>query len=247
MNRGIQAVATSMVNSEQWLDTVSNNLANASTTGFKRDGMTFQATLQQVSTGGGGGNSVGTIASGTAISTPFSTLNELGPMIPTGSPLDVAMKTQGAMFAVKDSNGQVSYTRDGAFTLNSDHELVTQSGMQVLDDNKDPIQIPVGQISISSTGTISALAGGKTTTVGKLGAFTGNFVKAGNNLYSDPTGASATAVSSPEFASGTLEGSNVNPVEAMLDLIKIGRSYELQQKSITSQDQLSQKLVTTIG
>lgn len=232
-----------MTNSEQWLDTVSNNLANASTTGFKRDGMTFQATLQQVATG----NSVGTISSGTVIATPYSTTSELGPMAPTGNPLDVAIKTPSAMFAVQNSNGQISYTRDGSFTLDSERNLVTQSGLKVLDDNNNPIQIPAGHISISATGAITASNGSATTVVGKLGAFTGSFLKAGNNLYADPTGAAATPVTNPEFASGTLEGSNVNPVEAMLDLIKIGRSYELQQKSITSQDQLTQKLVSTIG
>ncbi|MHB8637515.1 MAG: flagellar hook-basal body protein [Fimbriimonadaceae bacterium] len=247
MNRGIQAVATSMVNSEQWLDTVANNLANASTTGFKRDGMTFQATLQQVSANGGAGASVGSISNGTVIATPYSTLGELGPMTPTGNPLDVAIKTPGAMFAVKDSTGQISYTRDGSFTLDSDRNLVTQSGLKVLDDNNNAIQLPAGQISISSTGTVVVTAAGTPTTLGKLGAYTGNFLKAGNNLYSDPTGAGATPVANPEFASGTLEGSNVNPVEAMLDLIKIGRSYELQQKSITQEDQLTQKLVSTIG
>jgi len=243
MNRGIQAVASSMVNSEQWLDTVSNNLANASTTGFKRDGMSFQATLQQVATG----NTVGSISSGTVVASPFSTTNELGPMATTGNPLDVAIKTPGAMLAVRDSNGQVSYTRDGSLTLDPERNLVTQSGLKVLDENKNPIQIPVGQISISDTGAITASSGGSTTSVGKLGAFTGSFLKAGNNLYSDPTGASASPVANPDFAPGTLEGSNVNPVEAMLDLIKIGRSYELQQKSITSEDQLTQKLFSTIG
>src|SRR5579862_5904364 len=172
MNRGIQAVATSMVNSEQWLDTISNNLANASTTGFKRDGMTFQATLQQVSANGGAGGSVGTISSGTVIATPFSTLGELGPMTPTGNPFDVAIKNPGAMFAVKESSGQVSYTRDGSFTLDPERNLVTQSGAKVLDESLNPITIPAGQISISSTGTITASTAGTTTTVGKLGAFT---------------------------------------------------------------------------
>ena len=236
-----------MTNSEQWLDTVSNNLANASTTGFKRDGMTFQATLQQVSANGGTGASVGTISSGTVIASPFSTMGELGPMTPTGNPLDVALKTPGAMFAVKDSNGQISYTRDGSFTLDSERNLVTQSGLKVLDDNRNPIQLPTGQISISESGSITASSSKGTTVVGKLGAYSGSFLKAGNNLYADPTGMAGTAVTNPDFASRTLEGSNVNPVEAMLDLIKIGRSYELQQKSITSQDQLTQKLVSTIG
>ena len=247
MNRGIEAVATSMKNSEQWLDVVSNNLANVSTNGFKRDGLTFQATLQQVSANGGVGNSVGTISSGTVIANPFSTAGELGPMTPTGNPLDVAIKTPGAMFAVKDANGQISYTRDGAFSVDAERNLVTQSNMKVLDDNKNPIQLPIGQISISPTGAITAVANGVTTAVGKLGAYTGSFLKSGSNLYADPTGAASTAVANPEFAAGALEGSNVNPVEAMLDLIKIGRSYELQQKSITQQDQLTQKLVSTIG
>lgn len=235
-----------MLNSETMLDTVSNNLANTGTTGFKRDGMTFAATLQQVSTGGGPGAQTGSIASGTVIATPYSTLSEIGPINMTGNPYDLAIKTPGAMFAVQDGAGQVSYTRDGAFTRNSEGNLVTQSGLKVLDDSKNPITLPAGQISISPTGTITATTGNTTTTVAKIGAFTGNFTKAGNNLYTESSG-SPNAMTTPELATGALEGSNVNAVEAMIDLIKIGRSYELQQKSITQQDQLSQKLVSTIG
>jgi len=237
-----------MVNSEQWLDTVSNNLANVNTPGFKRDGMTFQATLQQVSANGGVGNAVGSISSGSVIASPYSTLGELGPMNVTGRPLDVALKTPGAMFAVRDASGKISYTRDGSFTLDHDGNVVTQTGLQVLDESKNPIQIPVGgQPSISPDGTVTSTLKGATTVVGKLGAFSGNLLKAGNNLYADPSGAGTTPAEHAKFAAGTLEGSNVNPVEAMLDLIKIGRSYELQQKSITQQDQLTQKLVSTIG
>lgn len=235
-----------MSNSEQWLDTVANNLANANTTGFKRDGMSFAATLQQVSGSGGLGAAAGSIASGTVISSPYSTLGELGPMDSTGNPYDLALKTPGAMFAVQDASGRVSYTRDGSFTINASRQLVTQSGLAVLDDSNNPITLPPGTISISSNGAITATSSGTVVPVGKIGAFTGTFVKSGSNLYSNPAG-DATAAATPDFATGTLEGSNVNPVEAMVDLIKIGRSYELQQKSISQEDELSQKLVSTIG
>jgi flagellar basal body rod protein FlgG len=242
MNRGIQAVATSMANSETWLDVTSNNLANTSTNGFKRDGLSFQSTLQQVNANGGLGQSVNDLSSGTVIGSPYSTLSELGPMNSTGNLLDVALKSPTAMFAVQGPGGQISYTRDGSFTVDSQRNLVTQSGMKVLDSNKNPIQITGnGQISISPNGQV--LSG--TTVAGQIGAFAGNVQKTGNNLYSG--GNDMSPVDNPQFAPGTLEGSNVNAIQSMLDLIKIGRSYELQQKTISQQDELSQKLTTTIG
>ena len=167
-----------------------------------------------------------------------------GPITATGNPLDVALKTPNAMFAVQNADSTISYTRDGSFSLNSNHELVTQSGALVLDSNKNPITLPPGQISIASNGTVSVTNGKSTTSAGTLGVFTGSFSKAGANLY---TGSNVTDVATPDLAAGSVEGSNVNAVESMLDLIRISRSYEMQQKSITQQDELSQKLLTTIG
>ncbi len=243
MNRGITAVATSMTNSETWLDVTANNLANTSAlTASSAMECPSQSTLQSVNANGGLGNPVNDLSTGTVISTPYSTLGELGPMNATNNPMDVAIKAPGGMFAVQGQGGQISYTRDGAFTTDSERNLVTQSGLKVLDANKNPIQITGnGQITISNTGQV--LSG--STVAGQIGIFSGSVQKTGQNLYSG--GNDMKAVDNPELATGTLEGSNVNAIQSMLDLIKIGRSYELQQKTITQQDELSQKLNTTIG
>lgn len=233
-----------MLNSEQWLDTVANNLANASTTGFKRDIMTFREAMDvQLSASGASGQPLGSIGTGPITAETTGTLNELGPMVPTNNPLDAALSNGNQMFAVQTPAG-VRYTRDGAFTLNQEGMLVTQQGDKVLDTSGNPIQLPTGKPNISSAGVVSVADASGIRNVGTLGVYSGAFEHAGNNLY---TGANPTAVQDPQIAPGTLEGSNVNAVEAMVDLIRINRSYELQQKTISQQDQLTQKLTQSIG
>jgi flagellar basal body rod protein FlgG len=247
MNRGIQAVSGAMQSSEQWLDVVANNLANVSTTGFKREIVSFPAALeQQLAADGGTGKPIGSIGGAPGVPSVSTALNEVGPIQNTGNPLNVALKTPGAMFAVQTEHG-TQYTRDGSFGVNAEGMLVTAHGDQVLDTSGSPIQIPKGSVSIAPNGEISVATGRRSQAIGKLGAYSGNFEKYGDNLYSTPTGDDATPTPNASFLSGALEGSNVNAVSAMVDMIRIGRSYQLQQQTITQQDQLSQKLVQTLG
>jgi flagellar basal body rod protein FlgG len=236
-----------MQSSEQWLDVVANNLANVSTTGFKREIVSFPAALQQqLAANGGLGKPIGSIGGAPGDATVSTALGELGPIQNTGNPLNVALRTPAAMFAVQTEQG-TQYTRDGSFGVNSEGMLVTASGNNVLDTAGNPIQIPKGNVSIATNGEITVENGRRSQPVGKLGAYTGSFQKYGDNLFSLADGESATPTQNPSFLSGALEGSNVNAVEAMVDMIRIGRSYQLQQQTITQQDQLTQKLVQTLG
>lgn len=234
------------MNNEQMLDIVANNLANASTDGYKADRVSFQDTLTQtLYSNGGQGELLGSVGMGPAPAQE-STDFQLGNMRQTGNTLDLALPNPNAMLTVQRGN-QILYTRSGSLTLDGGRNLVTQEGDAVLDNRGNRIEIPPGTIQIGADGTVSVTdpsAGNASQTVAQLGIVTGNFTKAGNNLYS---GNRVQSDANPRVTSGTLEGSNVNSISAMVDLIRIGRLYDLQQKSATSEDQMSSKLLDALN
>jgi flagellar basal body rod protein FlgG len=240
MNRGIYTGARGMMATSQWMDVLANNLANAITDGYKKDTLGFTDVLRQRQFASGGrGNFVGSLSEGPS-STLQSVDKSVGTMKSTGNPLDVALDSEIGMFSVM-ANGQVMYTRDGSFKVNSNQELVTSQGHNVLDDRGNKITFQgTGKLEISPNGEV--LEGGQS--IAKLGIFDGAFNKAGGNLWS---GNRPTALTDAKLLVGNIEGSNVQPIEAMVDLIKINRSYELSQKSIQNQDELTSKLIETIN
>lgn len=238
MNRGIYATATGMLASQKWLDVVSNNLANVSTNGFKRDELAFaDAYVREMRTAGGAGRTIGSLGSGATLVSQY-TVFEQGPVTATGNPLDLAITADNALFAVQTPQG-TRYTRDGAFALDSERQLVTKQGYPVLDDSGSPISLPEGEFSISASGAI--LSEGQE--VARIGVYSGTFRKAGGSLYE---GSNAEAISEPSLSPGAIEGSNVNAVEAMIQMISVNRSFELAQKSITQQDELTQRLISSL-
>jgi flagellar basal-body rod protein FlgG len=243
MNRGIYAPASGMMNNERLLDIVANNLANANTAGYKRDGMSFQeAVIREMSTNGGQGDSIGSIGLGPDTGIQFTSM-EQGPITMTSQPLDLAIQGSAGMFAIQTPNG-VQYTRDGSFTVSSDGVLVTKDGNPVLDNSFHQIDITPGDISVGPGGSVSIKGATTSTTAGRIGVFTGNFTKLGGNNW---LGNGAVADDTIQIQSGAIEGSNVNPIEEMVNLIRIGRTYELQQRSIAQQDELNQKLTTAMN
>lgn len=227
-----------MGTAQQWLDVVTNNLANASTTGFKKDGLSFNdGLLRTLAANAGQGPVIGSLGSGTVIKGQYVDFSN-GAVTATGNPLDLALKTEGAAFAVQTPQG-VRYTRDGAFHLNGDRELVDKNGNTVLDRQSRPISLPAGDIDVDSDGTVSVA--GKP--VGQIGVFRGAFRKLGDNLFSSPD---ALAVDSPDVAVGALESSNVNAIEEMVAMIRLNRAFELAQRSVQSQDESTQRLVSSL-
>lgn len=223
-----------MLAAQQHMDVIANNLANASTTGFKRDAIAFdEAMLRELAMG------VGQIGSG-PVPPPPVTVFEPGAVTNTGNPLDLAIGSERGLFAVQTAAG-VRYTRDGAFTLNDRRELTTGSGEPILDTQGRRISLPQGTIAISNEGVISV----DDEVVATIGLYdSANFQKVGGNLYiaDGPVGAMTTRV-----RSGALEQSNVNAVEAMVQMISVSRAFELAQKSIQSQDEQSQKMIQSLN
>lgn len=244
MNRGIYTTTLGMTGLQRGLDVTANNLANASTTGFKRDALIFQDTLQrEMYANGGFGQSVGKLGAGANAVAEY-TIPEAGAISVTGNPFDMAVTTPVGMFAVKVGD-DIRYTRDGAFALDSQRRLVTKDGHPVLDRDGAEITIPPGQMQVEQGGRI--LVGGQI--IGEVGVFapaeTATFTKAGGNLF-EASGEIAALGGNP-IAAASLESSNVNAVESMLDMVKIGRLFELSQKSIQSQDELLQRLISSLN
>jgi flagellar basal-body rod protein FlgG len=205
------------------LDVVSNHLANADTTGFKRDILSFDETLHS------------------RITTDLSQ----GALKNTDNPFDMALKDEG-FFKVDTPQG-VRYTRDGSFTLDNQGFLVTQNGNPVLVDGA-PVQIEGENIYAASDGTIS-VDGDE---IGALDIVTfedkRNLYKDGSNLYvyKGPE-ADEEAPLNISLQQGALELSNVKPVIEMASMIQVSRTYETMEKMLRTFDEVDGLAVNNVG
>ncbi len=238
---------------------IAQNLANASTTGYKQDIPQFQSfdeTLVAASgvDGSDGGGTIGTLGHGAQIAGIATDLSD-GPMQATGNSLDVAMRGS-AYLQVRTGTGQIAYSRDGSLTLNSKGTLVqTSTGYPVLSGQGQSITAPLSaaggdKISISPDGSVTA----GTDTVGKLGLVSitqANLpTKIGDNLIvvaDRPQSIDIAKDPSASVQSGYLEASNVSVVKAMVTMIACQRSYEANAKAMQSQDDMQNKSISQVG
>jgi flagellar basal body rod protein FlgG len=227
---------------QQWLDVTANNLANSTTTGYKRDGFAFAEAMERVmASNGGDGRILGSIGNG-AVPVAEFTIFDRGTVSTTGNPLDLAIDSPRGWFAV-DRGGQTMYTRAGNFTLDAQRQIVDVCGNPVLDRRGNPITVPQGQIEISQTGAVSV--GGRQ--VAEIAIYDGQMAKVGSSLYRAVGNPLLLDTRDVLVRQGALEQSNVNPVESMINLITIGRTFEISQKSITQQDELTQRLIQSLS
>ncbi len=219
--------------SQNMLDVIANNLANVSTNGFKGDSLRFRDALEESMATNG--RSIGQISYGVAPAgevTDFS----MGTFSQTGNPLDVAIDDPNGAF--KLDNGQ--YTRDGAFKLNDAKELIDRDGNRVLDSTGNPITLDGSNIDIHPNGDI--VVDGQT--VATLGVYDGTFVKAGQNRFTSTDAKPADQIS---VQAGAIEGSNVNPVIAMIQMIQLSRNFDMSQKTVQQHDELTQRLIQSLS
>ncbi|MDB5999940.1 MAG: flgF [Rhizobacter sp.] len=204
-------------------DTLANNLANASTVGFRAELQAFRSVPIE---GDGASTRVFSLET-----TPGYDSSQ-GPLQQTGKNLDVAMKGD-AWLAVQALDGTEAYTRAGSMEVNADGTLVTPGGLQVLGDG-GPITIPQdADIAIAADGTISARdTAGKTTPVGKLKMVTPetNLIRGDDTLFRAADNAPLDADPAARLQSGALEGSNVSAVQTMVSMISAARQFETQMK-----------------
>jgi flagellar basal-body rod protein FlgF len=228
MIRGLYVAAEGMLARQKAQDVIASNLANANTTGFKADQPVFETTLERTLTITEGDNCtpIGSLSSGAVLSATFTDLSP-GAIQTTGNPFDMAIEGEG-FFVVQTPNGE-RYTRNGAFSLNSEGMLVTRDGLPVL-GTRGPIQIPPKlELFFGEDGQISA--GGSV--IDRLLIVNGNLTKEPSGWFIGVAG----TISEPKVRSGALEASNVNIVREMVAMIEWMRVYEAHQKVIHAQDE----------
>ena len=212
---------------------VAHNLSNASTTGFRAMEHKFRAVPIQ----GEGAPTRAFVVDASVVD-----VFDQGPLMATGRPLDVAVQGSG-WIAVETADGREAYTRAGNLQINANGQLQTAGGLNVQGDG-GPIAIPPdNSITISPDGTVSAVplfgTPNNVSVVGRIKLVNppdNDLVRADDGLFRTRNGEPATLDENVKLASETLEGSNVNPVDSMVNMISLARQFEMQIKMLQTAD-----------
>lgn len=252
MFRSLYVAATGMVAQETKLDTIANNLANANTSGYKRQNAAFEDLMYQakrtpgrLADGGMGPTGVQIGLGSRVVATPKSFSQ--GSIEQTGNPLDVAIEGAGFLSVLRP-DGTLAYTRAGALQLDAQGRLVTTEGLAL----EPPMNIPsdATDVVIGSDGKVSVTRAGESepAEVGQLQLATfanpTGLRSLGHNLYAatassgEPTLGEPGADGRGAIMQSALEGSNVEVVTEMIGMIRAQRSYEINSKVITAADEM---------
>jgi len=259
MMRSLWISKTGMEAQQTQLDTISNNLANASTNGFKRAHAVFEDLMYQNLRQAGANSSeqttlptglqagLGTRAVATARNFSQGNLQQ------SSNALDIAIRGNG-FFEVQLPDGTTGYTRDGSFQVSASGQLVTNNGYTV----QPGITIPANaqSVTIGNDGTVTVVVPGQSAPQGvgqiQIASFVnpGGLEPKGQNLYTETAASGAPNAGSPGqnglggLQQGFVETSNVNVVEELVQMIQTQRAYELNSKAIQTSDQMLQKLAS---
>jgi flagellar basal-body rod protein FlgG len=237
-------------------EVIANNLANVNTTSFKRSRAHFEDLLYQTVQGS---TTVGSPEAGT---TPeiqvgrgvrlaaVQRLHTAGALEQTGRPFDLAIEGDG-FFQVQLPNGEIGFTRDGSFSVSDQGVLVTHGGYTVVPG----IDIPsdASDVQISRTGIVTVTREGSTSDATEIGrielarfANPSGLVSLGENLYGESPASGEPILGYPQeegmgrLLQGSLESSNVEIVQEMVDMITSMRAYEINSKSVQSSEQMAE-------
>mgnify|MGYP000975435540 FL=1 len=246
--------ATGMLAQQLNVDVISNNIANMTTTGYKRQRAEFQDLLYQTKVRPGASSSdQGTtvpagIQQGLGVKAgSVYRINEQGALQMTGNPFDVAIKGEG-YFMITLPSGETGYTRDGSFQLDQDGQLVTSEGYDV----QPGITIPPDavDVTVNASGEVLVKLQNQTalTNVGQIQLATfandAGLEAIGNNILMETEASGTAVVSNPgepgygQLEQGALETSNVNIVQEITSLIQAQRAYEMNSKIIQTGDEM---------
>lgn len=251
MIKALYTSATSMKAQQLYVDNIANNLANVNTVGFKRSQVNFEDLLYDTITSAGADSAQGfQIPSGLQIGggvRAVSTTKVFSQGTPqnTNRPLDLAIQGDG-FFQITRPDGTIVYSRDGAFQLNSQGEVVTSDGLRL--SPSITIQNALN-ITIGTDGTVNVQStDGSFQNVGQITTVTfanpAGLESLGRNLYRETPASGPPSVVTPgeqgagEILQGFLENSNVEVVKELVDLITAQRAYEISSKAIRASDEM---------
>ena len=257
MLRSLSIARTGLDAQQQHLDVISNNLANVSTTAFKKSRAVFEDLMYQNLRQVGGQTSDQTrLPSGLQVGTGVRVvaterIHSQGNLTKTENPNDVAINGAG-FFQVLMPDGTTAYTRDGSFQKDKDGQLVTASGFPV----QPAITIPQNatSLTIGRDGTVSVAQANSLNSVqiGQLQLATflnpAGLQAVGENLYAETDSSGAPTQTNPGLNGagilnqGYVEASNVNVVEELVNMIATQRAYEINSKAVQTSDQMLQRL-----
>ncbi|MEM7406008.1 MAG: flagellar basal-body rod protein FlgG [Pseudomonadota bacterium] len=253
MNPALWVAKTGLDAQQVRMNVIANNLANVNTTGFKRDHAVFEDLVYQNIRQVGANATLDTeLPSGLSLGTgvrPVATekLFTQGNVTLTGNSMDIAIQGRG-FFQILQPDGSLAYTRDGTFQVNADGEVVTSSGARL----QPGLTIPPNSqsITIGIDGTVTAIVGTSPTPT-QLGTLQlADFINpvglqaVGENRYKESAASGTPQVATPgqngigTLIQGSLETSNVNVVEELVNMIETQRAYEMNSKAIAAADEM---------
>jgi flagellar basal-body rod protein FlgG len=257
MIRSLWIAKTGMEGQQTKLDSISNNLANVGTNGFKRGGVVFEDLMYQNLRPAGAASSeqsqlptglqvgLGVRAAGTTRNFSQGTLQN------SSNIYDIAIKGNG-FFQIQLPDGTTGYTRDGAFQADANGQLVTNAGYVL----QPGITVPPNatSLTVSDSGTVAVTLQGQVTPQPLGNIQLASFINPagleprGGNIYAETAASGTPNAAAPgssghgTLAQGFIEGSNVNVVEELVSMIATQRAYELNSKAIQTSDQMLQRL-----
>ena len=255
MDPALRTAATGMMAQQTRTEVIANNLANVNTTGFKRSKAHFEDLLYQTVQGASavGRNDAATlpavqIGRGVRLAS-VQRMHQQGPVEETSRPLDIAIEGEG-YFQLQLPSGEIGYTRDGTFQISDEGTITTQQGYTLVPG----ITVPTdsSELTISRTGVVTAKRAGDSEPVelGRLElarfANPAGLLAAGENVYTQTPASGDPVLGFPEeegmgrLMQGYLEGSNVEIVQEMVDMITSLRAYEINSKAIKNSEEMMQ-------
>ena len=261
MNPALWAAKTGLDAQQTRMTVVSNNLANVNTSGFKKSRAVFEDLLYQNVRQVGASTSQDTLSpSGLSVGTGVRVvatekLFTQGGLNQTGNSLDLAVQGRG-FFQVLMPDGTLAYTRDGSFQINAQGELVTSSGYRV----QPGISIPdaAQSVSIGTDGVVTVQVAGQSAPIQVGSLQLSDFVNPvglqprGENMLVESASSGPVQTGTPglnglgSIQQGSVEGSNVNVVEEMVNMIETQRAYEMNTKAIQTTDQMLQYISSNL-
>ena len=261
MNKALWVAKTGLEAQQTRMSVISNNLANVNTNGFKRDRAMFEDMLyQNVRQVGALSSQNSRLPTGLQLGTGVRTvatekIHTLGNIVQTSNSLDVAIQGRG-FFQILQPDGNIAYSRDGAFKLDQTGQLVNSSGLVL----QPAITIPADatSVTIGSDGVVSALTPGSATPT-QLGSIQlADFINptglqaVGQNLFLETASSGSPTTGTPglngigSVVQGALETSNVNVVEELVNMIETQRAYEMNSKAIQTTDSMLQYVTNNL-